>query len=475
MAHQADYLIVGAGAVGMIFADQLLTETDATIAIVDRRATPGGHWNEAYPFVRLHQPSAYYGAGSRALGCDRIETTGFNRGNYELASGHEVLSYFDGLMRERFLPSGRVRYFPMSDYRGDGTFVSRLTGEAQRIEVRRKLIDATYIDTQIPATHTPSFQVADGVQVVGPKDLPKAAPAEGRYVILGGGKTAMDVGVWLLQSGVAAQAIRWVIPRDAWLINRDTIQPGEAFFHRTGLGQALQLEASAEAASLDDLFARLERDGQLIRLDPSGPATMYRGATISPGEMELLRSIKDVVRKGRVRRLETTAIVLEEGSVAAEPGDLYVDCTARGIASRPAVPIFAGDRITIQAVRANVVSLSAAVIAHVEAAYGSDAEKNGLCVPIPVATRHSEWPRLMLQDVRNARRWSADKDLRRWVAEHRLSGLGVGAGMAAPPDEVRQAILQRIREARPRAEANLARLAGEAEGRVLEPGARGAA
>jgi len=47
--------------------------------------------------------------------------------------------------------------------------------------------------------------------------------------------------------------------------------------------------------------------------------------------------------------------------------------------------------------------------------------------------------------------------------------------MAAPPDEVRQAILQRIHEARPRAEANLARLAGEAEGRVLEPGARGAA
>jgi len=79
----------------------------------------------------------------------------------------------------------------------------------------------------------------------------------------------------------------------------------------------------------------------------------------------------------------------------------------------------------------------------------------------------------MLQDARNARRWSADKDLRRWVAEHRLSGLGVGS-RTTQPDEVRQAIIQRIREARPRAEANLARLAGEAEGRALEQVARGA-
>ena len=33
---QADYLMVGSGAVGMAFADTLLTETDATIIIVDQ-------------------------------------------------------------------------------------------------------------------------------------------------------------------------------------------------------------------------------------------------------------------------------------------------------------------------------------------------------------------------------------------------------------------------------------------------------
>ena len=42
-----DYLIIGAGAMGMAFADVLLNETDATFAIVDDRPSPGGHWNDA--------------------------------------------------------------------------------------------------------------------------------------------------------------------------------------------------------------------------------------------------------------------------------------------------------------------------------------------------------------------------------------------------------------------------------------------
>jgi NADH dehydrogenase FAD-containing subunit len=34
---ETDYLIVGAGAAGMAFADTILTETDARILVVDRR------------------------------------------------------------------------------------------------------------------------------------------------------------------------------------------------------------------------------------------------------------------------------------------------------------------------------------------------------------------------------------------------------------------------------------------------------
>ena len=77
MDLQTDYLVKGCGATAMAFVDVMLKETDAHVILVDRRAAPGGHWNDAYPFVRLHQPSACYGVASRALGHDRTDSTGF--------------------------------------------------------------------------------------------------------------------------------------------------------------------------------------------------------------------------------------------------------------------------------------------------------------------------------------------------------------------------------------------------------------
>ena len=39
---EADYLIVGAGAAGMAFADTILTDTNARILMVDRHHRPAG-------------------------------------------------------------------------------------------------------------------------------------------------------------------------------------------------------------------------------------------------------------------------------------------------------------------------------------------------------------------------------------------------------------------------------------------------
>ena len=77
---EADYVIVGAGAVGMAFADALLAASNATVAIVDRRHAPGGHWHDAYPFVRLHGPAAHYGVNSLPLAPERIDRGGWNDG-----------------------------------------------------------------------------------------------------------------------------------------------------------------------------------------------------------------------------------------------------------------------------------------------------------------------------------------------------------------------------------------------------------
>ena len=85
-----DYLVFGAGAAGMAFVDALLADSDADVVMVDRRHRPGGHWNNAYPFVRLHQPSAFYGVNSRVLGHDAIDEVGPNAGFYERATAAQI-------------------------------------------------------------------------------------------------------------------------------------------------------------------------------------------------------------------------------------------------------------------------------------------------------------------------------------------------------------------------------------------------
>jgi hypothetical protein len=452
-----DYLIIGSGAFGMGFADQLLTETAADMIIVDRHHAPGGHWNDAYPFVRLHQPAAFYGVGSRPLGSDRVDEVGFNKGYCELPTGAEVCSHYASLMQERFLPSGRVRYFPMCDYLGNGRFRSMLSGEVHEVNFRSKLADATWIKTEVPSTHRPSFEVAAGVTLVTPNLLPQAAPGHADFVVLGSGKTAMDVVVWLLQMGARPDRICWFKSREAWLVNRDTTQPGAAFFERTAGGQALQLEACAEATSVDDLFQRLERAGQLLRIDTTVWPTMFRGATISAIEIEMLRTITNVERKGHVRRLERGRIVLDLGSVDCATDALHIDCTASAFGRPPIVPVFNGNRITIQMIRGGQMCLSASLIGHVEAAYASEAEKNELCQPIPMPNAATDWAVFRLADLRSGRRWVPDKALRTWMTEHRLGGATAGV-QGAEADRINE----RLRIARPKAEANLERLLGEA-------------
>ena len=177
MQHiETDYLVIGSGASGMAFADTLVQESDAHITIVDRHAKPGGHWNDAYPFVTLHQPSAFYGVNSMPLGANRIDTAGANQGMYELASGPEISGYYDKVMSQKLLPSGRVSYFPTSNYLGADdagvhTFESILSGEKTQVTIRKKLVDANYYSPSVPSTHTPKFKIGDSVKLVAPNAL----------------------------------------------------------------------------------------------------------------------------------------------------------------------------------------------------------------------------------------------------------------------------------------------------------------
>jgi len=73
---ETDYLVVGAGAMGMAFTDALIDNADVHVTLVDRRHAAGGHWQDAYPFVQLHQASLFYGVASTELGTGTIQHEG---------------------------------------------------------------------------------------------------------------------------------------------------------------------------------------------------------------------------------------------------------------------------------------------------------------------------------------------------------------------------------------------------------------
>lgn len=387
LAIETDYLVVGAGAAGMAITDALLTHSDASITVVDRRHAPGGHWIDAYPFVRLHQPSAFYGVASTPLGRDSIDQIGLNAGFYELASADELRAYYAQLM-QRFVASGRVQFYPCSDYQGaqeggvgQHRFESRIGPTAHSVSVRRKLIDTSYLEGSIPATSKPPFEVADGVQCIPAGEVTRITQRPSQIVVMGAGKTALDTCVWLLSNGVEPDRLCWVKPRESWWLNRRHYQP-HTFLPDFYAGAGLQLQTFAQADSADDVFNRLEGHGLLLRVDTAVRPSMMRGAIASESEVALLRQIKNVVRLGHVRRIEPGRIVLDGGELPCALDAVHVHCAAQGL-RRPAVrPIFEADRVTVQPMFWGFASFQFALLGVAEALVQSTEEKNRLCVPM---------------------------------------------------------------------------------------------
>lgn len=439
---EADYLVVGAGAMGMAFIDTLVTETEARVVLVDRHHQPGGHWTMAYPFVRLHQPSAFYGVNSLPLGSDTIDQVGWNQGLYELATAGEVCAYYDHVMRRRFLPTGRVSYFPMSEYSGAGRFTT-LAGTDYTVDVTRRVVDATYMRVVVPAMRPPPYRVAPGVDCVAPNELPRLG-ARRHYVVVGAGKTGIDACLWLLGQGIEPERLTWIVPRDSWLLDRATLQPGPLFADGIKATLTAQLQAVRDAVSVDDLFVRLEEAGALLRIDPAVRPAMYRCATVTHAELEQLRRITDVVRMGHLLRADAGEAVLEGGAVPVDASALYVDCTADGAEKRPATPIFDGAGITLQSVRGCQQVFSAALVAHVEAAYPDDAVKNELCDPLPHPDTDLDWLRITRAYYRNQLRWLDDPDLTAWLAAARLDVFGRLVGDSLAPSSAKPRVRERL-------------------------------
>ena len=404
-----DYLVVGAGAMGMAFVDALTAAADVSVAIIDRRHGAGGHWLDAYGFVRLHQASAFYGVASTLLGGGRVQADGPERGLHERASAGEVCDYYSRVLA-RLTATGQVVFHARSEYLGHRRWASLLSGTRYHAP-RARVVDARYLSPDIPSLTPPPFAVAEGAHVVAVNELVRIAHAPARFVVVGSGKTATDTCVWLLGNGVSPNAITWVRPRDPWLLNRAVVQPDPAVF----LGMAADtMAAAAGATSADDAFVRMEEAGIMLRIDPTVTPTMAKTPTLARWELDLLRTIDDVVRRGHLRAVHPGRLVFEDGDVRIPTDTLVVHCAAEGLKYPGLKPIWTPEAITPQPVRVGFPCFGAALAGYVEATRDDDAEKNRVCRPSPYSNTPADWATMQTIGGDASLAMAKEADLRTW-------------------------------------------------------------
>lgn len=450
-----DYVVVGAGAMGMAFVDALTAHAAVSVALVDRRHGAGGHWLDAYGFVRLHQASAFYGVVSALLGDGRVQTDGPERGLHERAGAAEVCAYYARVLA-RLTTTGQVAFHGRSEYVGDGRFVSLLSG-ARFHAPRARIVDARYLSPDIPSLTPPPFAVVDGARVVAVNELVRLAQPPAHYVIVGAGKTATDTCVWLLQNGVAPEAITWVRPRDPWLLNRAVVQPDPAVF----LGMAADtMAAAAGASSPDDVFFRMEDAGIMLRIDPTVTPTMAKTPTLATWELDLVRTIEDVIRRGHLRGVAPGRLEFADGEVRVPTDTLVVHCAAEGLKYPGLRPIWAPEAITPQPVRVGFPCFGAALAGYVEATRPDDAERNRICRPSPYSDTPADWATMQTIGGDASLAMAKETDVRAWANATTLNPARI------PPERVDDptvlAATARLKEHIAAGRARLAEFAGRA-------------
>lgn len=412
---QTDYLVVGAGAMGMAFTDALIDNADVHVTLVDRRHSAGGHWQDAYPFVRLHQASVFYGVASTQLGTGAVQREGPETGLQERAGQPQIQAYYDDILHHRFLSSGRVAFLRGYEHRdedGHQILTSRVSGETVQVDVRRRVVDATYLSPTIPVTTPPPFGVAGDVRVVPVNELARLSATPSEFVIVGSGKTATDAIVWLLMNGVPPDRILWVRPRDPWMLDRAVVQPDPVVAY----GLATNIFTSAlEARSPDEMFLRLEAAGVMLRIDCDVVPTMAKTPTLGRWELDLLRTVERVVRLGHIRHVNRSEITLEKGSIPLAPGALIIHCAASGLRYPPLVPIWGPGSIRLQTIRAGFPCFCAALAGYVEATRDDDRERNRLCPPNTLPDTPSNWAEMQWRGTLATSAYGPEPDITAWA------------------------------------------------------------
>jgi hypothetical protein len=223
-----------------------------------------------------------------------------------------------------------------------------------------------------------------------------------------------------MNMGVEATSISWVRPRETWLVNRASTQPGAKFAINSIGWQLEQMRIGATASSGDEIFLHLEKHGHMFRLDQSSLPSKFHYPTISQGEVDLLRQIEHVIKIGRIGLIKPGVLHGVDGDAEVPVDSLYIDCTATAAKRAAVSPIWEGDRITPAILQVPLVSLSASIAGFIEATFDTNEEKNALAMPIQMTDTPGDYPQAMLGNVMNRMLWSKNSAIMNFLNSARL-------------------------------------------------------
>jgi hypothetical protein len=233
-----------------------------------------------------------------------------------------------------------------------------------------KLVNGVLGECKVPSQCPLPFPVSD-VKVITPNDLVASGRREAKgtkFLVLGAGKTGSDAIVYLLDDlKISPDDVSWVVPNDTWMLAR------EKALGWTQFTQALLDADGDRAQSLDALLA----DGIVAGLDPvHHRPTKLRLSIIGRDELTLARQVKDILRRGRVTKIEGSVGAAEVSlgdnqpplQLRSEVGVAVVHCASPD-PFNDNVDIFASDtQLDLNQIIVPPVCCSSAMLAMLESA-----------------------------------------------------------------------------------------------------------
>jgi hypothetical protein len=199
---------------------------------------------------------------------------------------------------------------------------------------------------------------------------------------------------------------------------------------------------------------RLEEADIMLRIDRSVVPTMAKAPTLGRWELDLLRTIGNVVRLGHIRRVDRGSLTLTGGTATIAPDALVVHCAASGLKYPQRVPIWGPEAITLQPIRSGFPCFGAALAGYVEATRDDDAVKNRLCPPSSYGNSMAEWALMNVLGARNAASFNAEPDVKAYADSVAINPSRVTSEHAGSP-----AVAEAVGRMQATAGAGVARLA----------------